>query len=877
MQHSRHRRQLRAVVAVTAILGLSAIALPRFAAAVPLPMRALGAAVLPTTLPASLPAGPSPAACATTTGCDLYAKPGTVDAGSTSGIPIWGFTTDDLDPAGGRLGGDPLNTIILSDVDTLTITLHNELPSGAGDLSLEVPAAPGPPDVTGAAEGSSTSYTFGPLPPGTYVYQAGSTVEQPRQLAMGLAAIIIVRPSVLGAPDTANAYADGLGSFDDEAVVVMSEIDPAFNNAPLTSDVEDYNPQYFFINGKAHPQTDDIAAEAGDTVLLRAANLGIRDRALGLLNSRMMLLANDSHKLAESNKVDLETQLLTPGEVADLTTLVDPGASVGDQFALLDLDRHINNSGEAGIGGMLTFVDVVGTGVAAGGPGAQVTSLTPATNDGSESVSVDYTITGSATSANWYLDDLGGPCTGSVSSATGANTMTFTPTTLSAGPCGPLWVTGDHVLWIQPFDGVTPGSAGGDAFTLALQGPSVFGLTTDPQFTNLTTAFNKVGANPPGDPSVIFTGSAQPSLLDYTLDQAEACLSLPGTSCPVADTIPLTLTDPVGPSHVYALSATIPPSANWPADGLHALSVRVHESPTAGGLARWSAWGGPNSTVDITIDHTGPAVSNYTASPNPAGVGNFPGNLNFLESVRIQVDIADTLSPIADAELFLDTPDADGTGSQLRPLAGQWLDDLTARSRTAYIEVPVSELLSRPQGDVAVFVHGKDAAGNWGPMSQFTLQLDKTNPVILGQPVDAGGHTYLPDETNTPALAGGVISLDACDPDGVTVDANCPLPDGTALLLAPNTPVTSDIVEVRYHVSAVTGTIGAAGAGIFYQTAQRTLGTITTNPDGTRHVVFNWNIVPQPPLPIDAATSVWVWVVDGAGNPSVPVEVVVGP
>jgi hypothetical protein len=270
-------------------------------------------------------------------------------------------------------------------------------------------------------------------------------------------------------------------------------------------------------------------------------------------------------------------------------------------------------------------------------------------------------------------------------------------------------------------------------------------------------------------------------------------------------------------------------------------------------------------------------VSNYTASPNPAGVGNFPGNLNFLESVRIQVDIADTLSPIADAELFLDTPDADGTGSQLRPLAGQWLDDLTARSRTAYIEVPVSELLSRPQGDVAVFVHGKDAAGNWGPMSQFTLQLDKTNPVILGQPVDAGGHTYLPDETNTPALAGGVISLDACDPDGVTVDANCPLPDGTALLLAPNTPVTSDIVEVRYHVSAVTGTIGAAGAGIFYQTAQRTLGTITTNPDGTRHVVFNWNIVPQPPLPIDAATSVWVWVVDGAGNPSVPVEVVVGP
>ena len=874
MQQSRHRRNLRAVVAVTAIVGLSAIALPQFATATAPHMRALGVAVVPATPPASLPAGPSPAACVTAAGCDLYAKPGTVTAGTASGIPIWGFTTDNVDPAGGRLGGDPLNTIIISDADTLKITLHNELPSGAGNLSLEVPAAQGPPDIVGAAVGSSTPYTIGPLDAGTYVYQAGSTVEQPRQLAMGLAAIIIVRPSVLGVPDTTSAYSGGMGTFDDEAIVVMNEIDPAFNNAPLTSDVEDYTPHYFFINGKAHPLTDDIAANAGDTVLLRVANLGIRDRALGLVNSRLTLIGDDSHDLAESNRVDLESKLLTPGQVADVTTMVDPAAPVGAQFALLDLNRHLNNSGEGGMGGMLTFIDVVGTPVAAGAPAAHVTALTPSTNDGTVTVSVTYTITGTATTAQWFLDDLGGTCTGTVAATAGPNTELLAPAILSVVVCGPKWTTGDHVLWIQPADGTTVGSASGGVFTLALQGPSVSGLSTDPQFAGLSN--NKVDTDPTST-DVILTGSAQPSLLDYEIDGAEACLTDPALTagtCP--STIPVGFVAPVVPSHTDALRVRIP-VASFPApNAIDTIYVRAHEIPTTSGVARWSDWGSPNSTVDITIDHIGPTVSNFTSTPDPAGIGNYPGNLNFLESVRIQVDLTDSASPIADAELFLDQAELDGTGSQLRPLAGQWLDDLTVHTRTAYLEVPISELQARPQGPVAVFIHAKDAAGNWGTPQEFSLQLDKTNPMILGTTVDAGNHTFLPDETGL-ALASGDITINsACDPNGVSSVGACPATSGA---IAPNA-VSSGIGEIRYHVSAVTGTIGTVGAGIFYQTAQiapLNAATVTSNGDGTVKITFNWHILPQPPLPIDAASSVWVWVVDAAGNPSVPVEVPVGP
>ena len=145
---------------------------------------------------------------------------------------------------------------------------------------------------------------------------------------MGLAAVIIVRPSDYNTSAPA-AYAGGLGAFAAEALVVMNEVDPAFNGDPLNSDVEDYNPRYFFINGNAHPSTPDIAANAGTMVLLRAANLGIRDRALGLLNSRMTLIGDDSQQLQASRQVDLESQLLTPGQVADLTTLIDPSAPVG--------------------------------------------------------------------------------------------------------------------------------------------------------------------------------------------------------------------------------------------------------------------------------------------------------------------------------------------------------------------------------------------------------------------------------------------------------------------------------------------------------------------------------------------------------------------
>ena len=253
MQTSRNRRHRLTAVAMVAAIGLGANGLAAVASSGSHRVQSLGA---PTATTSSLPATDTHG-CATVAGCDLYATNGTVTAGTSGPINIWGFTFNTA-PGTGELGGSVNNTIVIGETDTLRINLHNALPAGAGNLSIEVPAAQVAPDAVGVAVGSSAQVVFGPLAPGTYVYEAGSLAEQPRQLAMGLAAIIVVRPSDYGTSPT--PYGIGTSSaFADEALVVMNEIDPKFSSSPLTSDVEDYTPQYFFINGKAHPATDDIA------------------------------------------------------------------------------------------------------------------------------------------------------------------------------------------------------------------------------------------------------------------------------------------------------------------------------------------------------------------------------------------------------------------------------------------------------------------------------------------------------------------------------------------------------------------------------------------------------------------------------------------
>ena len=180
----------------------------------------------------ALPKGPLPASGCTagtgTSACDLWATAGSLTLpGQTAAVPVWNFTSNQGDTP---TGTGPI--LVVNQGDAVTITLHNTI-ALAGNVSLAVPGMTGlVDDTTGVAAGGSKTYTFTASRPGTYLYEAGHTADGARQAAMGLVGALIVRPADFGTATTdLGAAGSPASAFTDEAVLVLSDLDPAFNTA----------------------------------------------------------------------------------------------------------------------------------------------------------------------------------------------------------------------------------------------------------------------------------------------------------------------------------------------------------------------------------------------------------------------------------------------------------------------------------------------------------------------------------------------------------------------------------------------------------------------------------------------------------------------
>ena len=217
------------------------------------------------------------------------------------------------------------------------------------------------PDTTGAAAGANKSYTFTASRAGTYLYEAGHTVDGARQAAMGLYGALVVRaPAVGTAP---SGYGDAASVYDDEAVLVLSEVDPAFNAAPSTFDLRSYSPKYRLINGKAFPETDPIATDVGRKVLLRYVDAGLLPHPMTTLGVDQFVVGQDARpKTYPEGAVTIPMQ---PGQSVDALVTM-PSAPDGRRFTLMESGGWLNNAGQrAGttasapqaFGGMLTFLD----------------------------------------------------------------------------------------------------------------------------------------------------------------------------------------------------------------------------------------------------------------------------------------------------------------------------------------------------------------------------------------------------------------------------------------------------------------------------------------------------------------------------------------
>ena len=200
----------------------------------------------------------------------------------------------------------PGPTLIVTEGQTVTVNLTNNLPTAAGNTSILFPGfnVTTTGGVTGimtqeAAPGATVQYKFTALSPGTRAYYSGTQGDL--QIEMGLYGAIIVLPanvpsnctSGLAAANVlveqahgehdfrlaASAYDHAKTCYDREYLFQFSEMDPNIHKAALAQatalsgctagaagcslevPTEPYHPAYFLINGRSMP--DDMDTNYG--------------------------------------------------------------------------------------------------------------------------------------------------------------------------------------------------------------------------------------------------------------------------------------------------------------------------------------------------------------------------------------------------------------------------------------------------------------------------------------------------------------------------------------------------------------------------------------------------------------------------------------
>ena len=679
--------------------------------------------------------------------CDLWATTGTLSLPGAVSVTIWGYAGDNVSPA-----GLPGPTLIATAGETLEIVLHNNLSEAT---SLSVRGLSGPSDLSGVGTGGTKTYTYYGLQPGTYLYEAGPTANGERQVGMGLYGVLIVRPA--GAP--LEAYGPD-SAFDDESVLVMSEIDPALNAAPTSFDLREYSPKYYLFNGKAYPDTAPIDTNASRKVLLRVVNAGIENHSLGVLGLRYTVLSMDGIPFAQPHLAVAET--LSAGQTADVLVNIPATATAEMKYAVYDSGLRLINNGQS-FGGMLTFLTIPGTRSDADitGPAATGLSLAPNPSDGSGLVTFDATVSDSVSGGNnvvaveYFVGAAGANGTGTAMTAVDA--AFDSPTESVTGAIDPTvsglnLPSGNHNIYVHGQD--SAGNWGALNFIvlkLDKQGPVTSALQINPNRSN-----GSVNVTLSGSTSDATTGNSNITAAEYFIDASGADGA--GIAMTVNQNAPTaSITAAISAATIAAMS-----------EGPHPIFVHSQDA-----FGNWGAF----ASLDLAVDKTGPTPSAILLSPNPNN-----GTLAYaptIQSVRLNATFSEPgagpiASLIANAEFFIDTVGANGTGILMTPSDGLF----NTVTESAYSYIPLIMVNALADGNHVISIHGKDSAGNWGSFATINLSIDRTPPAVSGV-------TLTPPASNNTA---------------VTVSANA---DDTAT-------GGSNIAAGEYFID----TLGTAGTGL---------------------------------------------------------------
>jgi len=692
--------------------------------------------------------------CATSGSTSVPATPAAVS------VPIMGYVAGDCTTAATATApGGPVVAVNVGDV--VTVNLHNNLGETTGLLFQGQAIRP---DLAGTAGGTVKSYVFTASQPGTYLYEAALLPNAQHQVAMGLYGALIVRPAAAG-----QAY-DGNTLYDDEAVLVLSEIDPALNASPAAFDMRNYKPKYWLVNGQVYPNTASFATVAGHNVLLRYVNAGMQHHSMTALGLNQKVIAVDGSLLADAHTIVAET--IAPGQTLDAIATVPAAAAAGSQYPVYDGSLVMRNSNTAGFGGMLTFLSIApgATGPDTQGPDTGAIALTPNRTNGTANVALSAQVSDAAkgnsnvSAAEYFVDTAGANGSGTALAGSYGSPTVNVNGTLSAAQLAAL-ASGSHTIYVHGVD------------ALGNWGPFNFAVLTLDKSGPATTGLG-LSANPSnGTVSVTLTGTANDSAAGGSnVNAAEYFVGTPGANGGGTQMTLNTIASPVA-----SLNATIAAaSINALPTGSYVLNVHSRDV-----LGNW----GPFTAINLNVDKAAPTVSAVTAKPNPTN-GLISGSAS-QPAVQVDatfVDAGPTLAASIGAVADGTSGTADGTPSGIDPsmpvrafipLVMSTNDQtqveaaavtsgnsfvqaaeafiyvtndhvpavseygtgfvftandgsFNSATETGRTPIPLNTILQLTDGNHNVYVHAKDSAGNWGTTTTLVLVVDKVAPTFTG-------------------------------------------------------------------------------------------------------------------------------------------------
>jgi FtsP/CotA-like multicopper oxidase with cupredoxin domain len=325
---------------------------------------------------------------------NLVAGPAFISQPDGQMIYSWGYGCDPNFPApaftpaaitGGFCNAMqiPGPTLVVTEGQTVTVHLRNNLPAAAGNTSILFPGFQVTPTggsvgllTSEAVPGGTVSYQFTATSPGTRAYYSGTQGDL--QVEMGLYGAIIVLPSVSNpnypaCPNTnlaavqANGEADyrltsngaaydhPASCYDREYLFQFSEMDPKIHRAAqeqatkacavvggcMNIATEPYHPAYFMINGRSMPDDMDPNyapqyphqpyngnphMHPGELVLLRIIGTGRWQHPFHEHGNHVRILARDGNLiLSQTDATKLAGPLL-------FTTTTTPGLAMDGIF-----------------------------------------------------------------------------------------------------------------------------------------------------------------------------------------------------------------------------------------------------------------------------------------------------------------------------------------------------------------------------------------------------------------------------------------------------------------------------------------------------------------------------------------------------------------